>query len=61
MGKAFSIVTGSKLCSKNHPRNHVIVPFLWGTAEDAGSVLHRPIMTSLDEEDSSVTAGQTSA
>lgn len=36
-------------------------PFLWVTAEDAGSVLHRPIMTSLDEEDSSGTAGQTSA
>lgn len=55
LGKAFSIVTESKPYSENHPRNHVRAPFLWETAEDAGSVLHRPIMTSLDEEGSSVT------
>lgn len=61
LGEAFSIVTESKPYSENHPRNHMKVPFLWETAEDAGSVLHRPIMTSLDEEDSSVTAGQTFA
>lgn len=60
-GEVFSIVTGSKPCSKNHPRNRVGVPFLWETTEDAGSVLHRPIVMSLDEEDSSGTAAQTSA
>lgn len=60
-GEVFSIVTGSKPCSKNHPRNRVGVPFLWETTEDAGSVLHGPIVMSLDEEDSSDTAAQTSA